>query len=119
MRTTLTYVAVTTLLVSSHAMATDPERPEHSPVFTEIDANNDLYIDKEEFEAFSAKMREAAKERFGGDKGARFRGRGDRMAQLYAEADADGDSLLNEHEFYAMQALIAEKRERWKQKGQR
>jgi len=120
MKTTLAVIASAVFAVSAGSSAADSNGPPAPAEFAELDTNADMYIDKQEFEQFSEqmreKMRERMRERFQG--GARPGGKagGDRAAQLYAEADADRDGLLNESEFEALKASVQAMREKMRQR---
>ena len=105
------------VLVSCFAIADENDRPDFQPEFSEIDTNDDLYISKEELEEHFVRIRSAVGRGFEGRRGNRMPGGGrkDRMAQLFDDADSDGDGLLNEYEFEEMRASIQESRGRWRQ----
>ncbi len=98
--------ALTALLFAKPGDAFDPPAP---PSFSELDANADRYIDRDEFAAFADSVRRP---------GAGFRG--DRSGfDPMARADADGDGLLNEQEYAEFQRRMAEIRERfWQRRSQ-
>lgn len=74
--------------------------------FLTLDTNGDDYVDPEEFGVFTDKIREAMRARFGGGR----EGPVDRLLQLYAGADADGDGMLNETEFDALKEQVESRR---------
>ncbi len=122
MKTTLAAITAMTILASACAMGAESTEFPEAPTFEALDLNSDLYIDKQEFEQHMDKMREAMSGRFGGWRPGGGKDPGERRAQFYDDADADGDGLLNEYEFYSLIASMQEMRDkmrrRWAGKGQ-
>ncbi len=112
MKATFAVIASAALAVCAGSAAAESDSPPAPAEFADLDTNADMYIDKQEFELFTEKMRENFQRggRFGG------RGPGDRVAKLYDEADGDGDGLLNETEFAALQESVRAKREKMRQR---
>jgi hypothetical protein len=104
------------LVATGSAMANDDENRGMMPGFSDLDTNDDLYIDKDEFREFMENRRKEMGERFGGARQPPFKGRGDHFATFYDEADSDGDSLLNEYEYETLKERMADMRENWRNK---
>lgn len=115
MRKILTAISTLTLLALAKPVTADSTDSATPVNFADLDTNADLYIDNEEFEQFRVnkrgKTREESQEGRRGGKGG-----GDRAAQLFDEADADGDGMLNEFEFAALQEAVRAKREEMRQR---
>ncbi|MEM8814690.1 MAG: hypothetical protein AAGE85_02625 [Pseudomonadota bacterium] len=113
MKTTLAAIAMAALSICAGTATADSAE---QVSFADVDANADMYIDKQEFEQFSEKARESVRkrvrERFQSGRGAT----GERAAKLYADADADKDGLLNEAEFAALQESVRAMREKMRQR---
>jgi len=120
MKTTLKLIVSAVFAVSASGAAADSNGPQEPADFAELDTNADMYIDKQEFDRFTEQMREQMRERMrerfqsGGRPGGKPGG--DRAAKLYADADADGDGLLNESEFEALKASAQAMREKMRQR---
>lgn len=122
MKTTSAAITAMFILASACAMGEESTEFPEAPTFAALDLNSDLYIDKQEFEQYMDKMREEMNGRFGGGRRGGGKGPGGRRAQFYDDADADGDGLLNEYEFYSliesMQEMRDKMRGRWTGKRQ-
>ncbi len=103
-------------MVCGSALADEPEQQPTPPTFSDIDANADMYIDKEEFSQFQAEMREKMRARFAGGPRGGMMGGGKRGGDRFNDADADGDGLLNESEFAAMIESMQKKRDEMRQR---
>ncbi|MEO1248159.1 MAG: hypothetical protein AAFX56_20980 [Pseudomonadota bacterium] len=116
MKTTLAAIAMAALSICAGTATADSAEQPAQVSFADVDANADMYIDKQEFEQFSEKARESVRkrvrERFQSGRGAT----GERAAKLYADADADKDGLLNEAEFAALQESVRAMREKMRQR---
>jgi|GEM_PF-4421509 len=116
MKTTLATITVLATLASAPAIGADSPDFPGAPEFSDLDANADLYIDKQEFEQFKKRMRDARRERFEDSRRDGNKGSGDRIASLYSDADADGDGLLNESEFASLQESMQAMREKMRER---
>ena len=117
MKATLAVMVSAVFAVSAGGAAAESGGPPALAEFAELDTNADMYIDPQEFQSFTEKMREKMSERFRGGFRAGGNGSGDRATQMYADADADRDGLLNESEFAVLkenlQAMREKMRQRW------
>ncbi len=113
-RFTLSCLAILLVPMAVHA---DDGGPPPPPSFSDIDTNNDLYIEASELRDFMERMREEAGRQ--GREGQRppvpYGGPRGRPIEL---ADADGDGMLNEQEFYDFVIRMEEMRERFRERMQ-
>lgn len=116
MNARLLAIAVVGSLVCGGALADEPEEQPTLPTFSDIDANADMYIDKEEFSQFQAEMREKMRARFAGRPPGGMMGGGKRGGDRFSDADTDGDGMLNEYEFAAMIEAMERKRDEIRQR---
>ncbi len=95
MQISITMIAAAALCVAAFLANAEESEPPARFEFVALDTNGDMYVDPQEFDDFTERLRDAMRARFGGGR----EGPADRMLQLYGSADADGDGMLNETEF--------------------
>ena len=111
-RISLLCLAIVLAPVAAHADDGDAPAP---PSFSEVDSNNDLYVDAAELQAFMEHMREQAG-RQGRDGRRPSMPHGARRGGPIEMADADGDGMLNEQEYYDLLIRMEEMRERFRER---
>lgn len=109
----LSILAGLAFLFASIAVHSEEGNAPTMPSFSDVDTNQDLYVDETEFQAFIETAREQAG--FEGQAGRRPpMGFGGRRGGPFKMADADGDGVLNEQEYYDLLIRMEEMRERFR-----
>lgn len=112
MQSLVMMLSLAALFAMTCAASAEQSEPPLRFDFFALDTNGDMYVDPQEFDDFTGKMREAMRARFGGGR----EGPADRLQQLYGGADADGDGLLNETEFNALKEKLESMRNHMRQR---